>query len=78
MNSGFHSMLSGCSAMQPFILNEIKHMEELYLKTLKLHTNITSNERYANVVSLEPKLKVLGAVSGREGDYKGTQIPKSR
>lgn len=53
-------------------------MEELYLKTLKLHTNITSNERYANVVSLEPKLKVLGAVSGREGDYKGTQIPKSR
>ena len=53
-------------------------MEELYLKTLKLYTNITSNERYGNVVCLEPKLKVLGAVSGRGGDYKGTQKPKNR
>ena len=75
MNLGLQGIHSGCSTMQPFILNEIKHMKALYLKTLKLHTSINSNGCYGNVVSLEPKLKVWGTVSSKEGDYK---IPKGR
>lgn len=74
MNLGLQGIHSGCSTMQPFILNEIKHMKALYVKILKLHTSINSNECYGNVVFLEPKLKVWGTISSKEGDCK---LPKA-